>query len=127
MDALFVAQSIGFGSQEVCIWLLQVCNREDGQALSREKCPVRTVDLEPELGDPRVGVAHLELFFGFIFYVKTHLATHRGKSNLIKASLGHLGYLLGPVQDFVHAENPSTVGREQDPAAVAFVSGHLAK
>ena len=50
-----------------------MCDREVGQALSREKCPVGTVDLEPELGDTRVGVAHLEIFSGFIFYVKRHL------------------------------------------------------
>ena len=63
LDQITLVQSIGFGSQEVCIGFLQMCNREVCQALSREKCPVRTVDLEPELGDPRVGVAHLEIFF----------------------------------------------------------------
>ena len=73
LDQTTFVQSIGFGTQEVCIWLLQMCNREVGQALSREKCPVRTVDLEPKLGDPRVGVAHLEIFIRFIFYVQTYL------------------------------------------------------
>ena len=39
-----------------------MCDREVGQALSREKCPVGTVDLEPELGDTRVGVANPRSF-----------------------------------------------------------------
>ena len=50
-----------------------MCDREVCQALSWEKCPVGTVDLEPELGDTCVGVAHLEIFIRFIFYVQTYL------------------------------------------------------
>ena len=62
VDQTPFVQSIGSFRQEVWIGFLQMCDREVGQALSREKCPVGTVDLEPELGDTRVGVANPRSF-----------------------------------------------------------------